>query len=127
MEYRKDLYDAVDKFFMDIVIPYGTTAAEAGQLELNAFEPLIADCLLESIHLLTKAVSIFRTSCVEGLEVRQDQCLKHLQESASFGAAYISTLGYDTVSRVIKEHKQAKVLSLRTCRMPMDKVWMITQ
>ncbi|MGN0948950.1 MAG: aspartate ammonia-lyase [Megasphaera sp.] len=80
-------------------------AAAHGEFELNAFEPLIADCLLESINLLTKAVSIFRTSCVEGLEVRQDQCLKHLQESASFGAAYISTLGYDTVSRVIKEHK----------------------
>ena len=38
MEYRKELYDAVDKFFMEIVIPYGTTAAEAGQL-VKKFKP----------------------------------------------------------------------------------------
>lgn len=38
MEHRKNLYDAVDKFFMDVVIPYGATAAEAGQ-RVKKFSP----------------------------------------------------------------------------------------
>ena len=80
-------------------------AAAHGEFELNAFEPLIADCLLESLQLLIRSVRIFQTACVEGLEVREDSCRQHLQASAAFGAAYIGALGYDTVSRIIKDHE----------------------
>lgn len=80
-------------------------AAAHGEFELNAFEPLIADCLLESLRLLIRSVRIFQTACVEGLEVREDSCRQHLQASAAFGAAYIGALGYDTVSRIIKDHE----------------------
>lgn len=65
-------------------------AAAHGEFELNAFEPLIADCLLESLQLLIRSVRIFQTACVEGLEVWEDSC-RHLQASAAFGAAYIGT------------------------------------
>ena len=41
-------------------------AAAHGEFELNAFEPLIADCLLESLQLLIRSVRIFQTACVEG-------------------------------------------------------------
>ena len=80
-------------------------AAAHGEFELNAFEPLIADCLLESLQLLIRSVRIFQTACVEGLEVREDRCQQHLKASAAFGAAYIGALGYDTVSRIIKDHE----------------------
>ena len=80
-------------------------AAAHGEFELNAFGPLIADCLLESLQLLIRSVRLFRTACVEGLEVREDRCQQHLKASAAFGAAYIGALGYDTVSRVIKDHE----------------------
>lgn len=81
-----------------------TMAAAHGEFELNAFLPLIADSLLESLLLLTEAVIIFRTKCISLLTVNEAQCQYYLDISAAFGANYIQRLGYDTVSRVIKEH-----------------------
>ncbi len=78
-------------------------AAAHGEFELNAFFPLIADCLLESLQLLSKTVDIFRTKCVEILKVDVEQCQKHLEQSAAFATAYTPKLGYDVVSKVIKE------------------------
>ena len=79
-------------------------AASHGELELNAFEPLIADSLLESIELLERAVILFRTKCAEGLTVREEQCRRHLEQSAAFGAQYVPQLGYDVVSAVIRKY-----------------------
>lgn len=47
-----------------------TFAAEAGQLQLNAFEPVMAFNLLQSINLLRNAAEIFRLRCVDGIEGR---------------------------------------------------------
>lgn len=80
-------------------------AASRGEFELNAFLPLIADNLLGSLGLLTKTVEIFRTKCVETLTVNEERCGELLERSASFGVAYLGTLGYDTVSRVVREHE----------------------
>jgi aspartate ammonia-lyase len=81
-----------------------TMAAAHGEFELNAFFPLIADSLLESLLLLTDAVNHFRTKCINVLTADADQCRHHLEISAAFGASYIDKLGYDTVSKIIKEH-----------------------
>lgn len=78
-------------------------AAAHGEFELNAFFPLIADSLLESLQLLTRTVELFRTKCIETLKVDVDQCRKHLEESTAFATAYTPKLGYDVVSKVIKE------------------------
>ena len=79
-------------------------AAAHGEFELNAFFPLIADCLLESLQLLTRTVELFRSKCIETLRVDVDQCRKHLEESTAFATAYTPRLGYDVVSKVIKEN-----------------------
>ena len=79
-------------------------AASRGEFELNAFLPLIADNLLDSLNLMIRTVSIFRTKCVDLLEAREDRCRMHLEAAAGFGADYISLLGYDQVSRVITGH-----------------------
>ena len=81
-----------------------TMAAAHGEFELNAFFPLIADALLESLSLLVNSVDIFRTKCIALITVNEQQCRKHLEVSAAFGADYIGRLGYDTVSRIIKEN-----------------------
>lgn len=81
-----------------------TMAAAHGEFELNAFFPLIADALLESLSLLVNSVDIFRTKCIALITVNEQQCRKHLEVSAAFGADYIDRLGYDTVSRIIKEN-----------------------
>lgn len=79
-------------------------AAAHGEFELNAFMPLIADALLESLPLLQRAVSLLRTKCIATLQPDEAACRAHLEHSAAFAASYIGELGYDTVSRVIREN-----------------------
>jgi aspartate ammonia-lyase len=82
-----------------------TAAASRGEFELNAFSPLIADVLLESLSLLCRTVHIFRTKCIETLEPVKERCAELLENSCAFAASYVPRLGYDTVSRIIAEHE----------------------
>jgi aspartate ammonia-lyase len=81
-----------------------TQAASRGEFELNAFLPLIADALLESLELLERAAFLLRTKCIETLLADREKCAALLEASLAFAAAYTPRLGYDTVSRLIKEH-----------------------
>ncbi|MDI3535982.1 MAG: aspartate ammonia-lyase [Eubacteriaceae bacterium] len=81
-----------------------TLAAAHGEFELNAFLPLIADSLLQSLSLLTRSVSIFREKCIDLIEADRDQCLKWLNRSYAFATGYTQSLGYDKVSRIIEEN-----------------------
>jgi aspartate ammonia-lyase len=89
-----------------------TLAAAHGEFELNAFSPLIADSLLESLQLLNRAVFLFRTKCVETLVPDEENCRRHLEQSFAFAASYIVDLGYDTVSRVVRENPSAAAKKL---------------
>jgi aspartate ammonia-lyase len=80
-----------------------TLAAAHGEFELNAFLPLIADSLLESLSLLTRSVEIFREKCVDRIEADREKCLEWLSRSHAFATGYTQTLGYDRVSRIIEE------------------------
>lgn len=80
-----------------------STAALHGEFELNAFLPLIADSLLESLSLLEKAVTLFRTKCVELIEADRERCEELLSKSYAFATEYTKKLGYDMVSRIIEE------------------------
>ena len=79
-------------------------AAGHGEFELNAFLPLIADSLLESLQLLTGAVHTFREKCILTLSADVDNCRRHLDESYAFAAEYLPVLGYDTVAAVVHDH-----------------------
>ena len=81
-----------------------TMASAHGEFELNAFLPLIADSLLESLQLLERAVMLFRTKCIALLLPAIDGCSRHLNSSYAFAASYAKTLGYDRVSRIIHDH-----------------------
>ena len=87
-------------------------AASRGEFELNAFLPLIADSLLESLDLLARAVRIFREKCIEPLEPNVQNCKRHLEAAAYFGADYITDLGYDAVSRVLTEYEPEEALAI---------------
>ncbi len=80
-----------------------STAAAHGEFELNAFLPLIADSLLESLLLLQRAVTIFQTKCIELVEPDRERCEELLNRSYAFATAYTARLGYDKVSQVIAE------------------------
>jgi aspartate ammonia-lyase len=83
-----------------------TTAASRGEFELNAFLPLIADSLLESLSLLDRTVCLFRTKCIETITPNEDRCAALLDSSAAYAASLVPELGYDEAERLVKERKR---------------------
>ena len=72
-----------------------TQACAAGNLELNAFLPLIADKLLESIDLLTNACRILTDFCIIGLKANAAACRRHVDGATATLTALVSVIGYD--------------------------------
>ncbi|MCV9999356.1 aspartate ammonia-lyase [Pararhizobium sp. YC-54] len=88
-----------------LVIGYDLTVtfcAEAGQLQLNAFEPTIGYSVLSAIKQLTAAVTTFTTRCVSGIEADRDRCRALLDDSTALVTALGPALGYETSSRIAK-------------------------
>lgn len=84
-----------------------TMAACGGQLELNAFLPLIADSLLESLELLTNAVSLFESRCIRGLQFKADRCRETVEKSDVLAAAFLHHIGYEASAEMVKHaHRQ---------------------
>lgn len=94
------------------------SACSMGNLELNAFMPLIADKLLESIQLLTNACSILRRFCVSGIEVNSDVCRKHVENATATIAALVDVIGYEKAEAIAlaaaKEGKSIKQVVVET-------------
>jgi fumarate hydratase class II len=82
-------------------------AAAGGQFELNVTFPVTAYGLLESIQILANACEVFRTRLVEGLEVREENVRKNLDQSLALATALISKIGYAEAAKVAyKAHEQ---------------------
>ena len=79
-----------------------TMCAEGGQLQLNAFEPTIGYCVLNSLRMLTAAVETLRTRCVEGIEVDRERCESLVRGSIGVVTALVPALGYEASSRVAR-------------------------
>ncbi|MDO5744341.1 MAG: aspartate ammonia-lyase [Micrococcaceae bacterium] len=80
-----------------------TMAVEAGQLQLNAFEPVMADCLLESMEWLTAASRTLRTKCVDGIEANEPVLAKRMEESVSIVTGMAPFIGYANAAKLAKE------------------------
>lgn len=80
-----------------------TLASSAGQLQLNAFTPLIADSLLESMELLDKAVIIFKEKCIDGIEIDEKRCKENLEKSSSLVTALVHYIGYDRAGEIARK------------------------
>lgn len=79
-----------------------TLAAAHGEFELNAFLPLIADALLESLHLLERAVTILRQKAIDTLQADEARCRELLENSYALATGYIPVLGYDLVTGLVR-------------------------
>ena len=84
-----------------------TFACSMGNLELNAFLPLIADALLGSLDLLTNACSILRRLCVAGLEANEARCRTHVESSTASITALVDAIGYHAAQEIAAEAKAA--------------------
>ena len=78
-------------------------AVEAGQLELNAFEPVIFYCLFESLGVLTHAADTFRERCVEGILADETHCSEMLMKSTVIATALCPRFGYETATSIVKK------------------------
>lgn len=77
-------------------------AAMSGQLELNAFTPLIAECLLESLEMLAKTVRLFEDKCIRGITADAGRCESLVERSSALAAALVDYIGYEEASRIAK-------------------------
>ena len=75
-------------------------AAEGGQLQLNAFEPIIAHSLFESLTHLTAACDILRTRCVTGITANVARMRATVDHSVGLATALNRYIGYDAATRL---------------------------
>ena len=88
-------------------------AAEAGQLELNAFEPIIFYNLFQSIETLAFAVKTLIDNCIVGITANEEHCRKMVENSIGIITAICPYVGYETAANIAKE-------ALRTGRLVRD-------
>jgi aspartate ammonia-lyase len=80
-----------------------TMAAEAGQLQLNVMEPVIAACLFESQTLLYNAARTLRERCVSGITANEDVCRFLLERSIGTVTALNPVIGYEKATELAAE------------------------
>ncbi len=80
-----------------------TMAAEAGQLQLNVFEPVIAFNIFQSVEMLTQACVVLRERCVLGIEANRERIRHLLERSIGIVTALVPYLGYERASAVAQE------------------------
>jgi aspartate ammonia-lyase len=80
-----------------------TLAAEAGQLQLNVMEPIIAFCILESQTMFMNAAETLRRNCVDGITANEDVCRRYVEHSIGVVTALNPLLGYDTATELAAE------------------------
>jgi aspartate ammonia-lyase len=80
-----------------------TMAAEAGQLELNAFEPIIFYNLFQSIETLTFAVKTLIDNCIVGITANEEHCRQMVESSIGIITAICPYVGYERASNIAKE------------------------
>jgi aspartate ammonia-lyase len=78
-------------------------ANQAGQLEINHFEPVVADRLFDSIRLLRNGIQLFREKCIEEINADEPVNEKHLLQSTAIATALIPKFGYAKVSAMVRE------------------------
>ena len=78
-------------------------AVEAGQFELNAFEPVVFEALFQSIKTLDRAVHTFTVNCVEGITANEERCNELLNASVGIVTALCPYIGYAQAAALAKE------------------------
>jgi aspartate ammonia-lyase len=91
---------AFDVIGKDVTV---SMAAEAGQLQLNAFEPVIANALFLGLRMLDRGSSLLAERCVVGITANEDVCEQAFDSSLQIATALNPVLGYETTSQLVQE------------------------
>ena len=79
-----------------------TFAAEAGQLQLNAMEPVIVHSILMSIRMLLKGLTRLRVLCVDGITANEGHCKELVLGSIGIATALNPVIGFETADRIAR-------------------------
>ena len=79
-----------------------TMAAEAGQLQLNAFEPVMGWSLFKSINHLAAACATLDVNCVQGIEANRDVLADRVRRSVTLVTALNPMIGYEKSALLVK-------------------------
>jgi aspartate ammonia-lyase len=80
-----------------------TMAAEAGQLQLNAFEPIIGHSLFKSLYHLAAACRTLTDRCVKGIVANRERARRFVDESTALVTALTPILGYARSTEIARE------------------------
>lgn len=80
-----------------------TLAAEAGQLQLNVFEPVIAFNIFQSVDMLTQSCIVLRERCVRGITANREHIRGIVERSIGIVTALVPYIGYERASAVARE------------------------
>ena len=80
-----------------------TMAAEAGQLQLNAFEPVMAHVLFENLKWMTAAMETLRVNCIEGITANKERLAMQISSFVGVITAIIPDIGYGPASELAKK------------------------
>ncbi len=76
---------------------------EAAQMELNAMEPVMAQCCFESADLLMNGFDTLRIRCVDGITANEERCRKYVHDSIGIVTALNPIIGYKNSTKIAKE------------------------
>ena len=79
-----------------------TMASEAGQLQLNAFEPIMGYAIHKSVRHLTNACRTLQVNCVEGIQANHELLAKRVAESVTLVTALNPIIGYEKAALIAK-------------------------
>ena len=80
-----------------------TLGAEAGQLELNVMEPVIAQSIFESISMLANGMTTLKYKCIDGITANEEHCLNLVKNSIGLVTALNPVIGYEASTQIAKE------------------------
>lgn len=90
----------------DVVI---SNIAGAGNLELNAFTPLLSHLFLKSLSMLKDSIKNLAGKCIIGIEANKERCKENLLRSSAIAATLINEFGYEVISEIVKEASKRKI------------------
>lgn len=80
-----------------------TMAGDAAQMELNAMEPVMAQCDFESVDLMINGFETLRIRCIEGITANEEHCRTQTRNSISIVTALNPVIGYKNSTKIAKE------------------------
>jgi aspartate ammonia-lyase len=80
-----------------------TMAVQSGQLELNAFYPLIAVNLLPAMESMSKALRLLAEKCILEIQAKPEVCLKHVKNSTALATVLAPLIGYEQAAVLAKK------------------------